>query len=216
MGDELMKRTKTLAAGPEFQPKRSWPPGRVKIVNALRGLLAAKDFASITTAEIAKNAGVTEALIYKYFKDKRDLLYQVLAEYLLHYKKQAEADLAGIDGGLDRLKKIIWTHISFYATDRVFAKMLLLEVRSYSDYYVSEPYALVREYSDVVLGVVKHCMAEGVFRDDLAPELIRQVILGSIEHVCLTGVALDREIDPDPLTEDLYACLMHGLAKPGR
>jgi len=49
------------------------PPGRVKITEALKSLLEEKEFGAITTAEIAKNAGVTEALIYKYFKDKRDL-----------------------------------------------------------------------------------------------------------------------------------------------
>ncbi|MBE9545213.1 MAG: TetR/AcrR family transcriptional regulator, partial [Proteobacteria bacterium] len=58
------------------------PPGRIKIAQALKYLLEEKEFSAITTAEIAKNAGVTEALIYKYFKDKRDLLHQVLSEYL--------------------------------------------------------------------------------------------------------------------------------------
>ncbi len=67
---------------------RPFPPGRIKIADALRFLLEDKDFGDITTAEIAKTAGVTEALIYKYFKDKRDLLYQVLAEYLEQYRLQ--------------------------------------------------------------------------------------------------------------------------------
>ena len=55
------------------------PPGQIKIIQALNLLLEEKEFGAITTAEIAKTAGVTEALIYKYFKDKRDLLHQVLA-----------------------------------------------------------------------------------------------------------------------------------------
>ena len=57
---------------------KAYPPGRIKIADALRGLLEQKEFNAITTAEIARSAGVTEALIYKYFKDKRDLLHQVL------------------------------------------------------------------------------------------------------------------------------------------
>ena len=61
---------------------RPSPPGRLEIVASLKTLLAEKDFGAITTAEIAKTAGVTEALIYKYFKDKRDLLHQILSEYL--------------------------------------------------------------------------------------------------------------------------------------
>ena len=193
------------------EKSKPYPPGRIKIVNALRTLLETKDFSSITTAEIAKKAGVTEALIYKYFKDKRDLLYQVLAEYLEHYMVQAEIDLKGIKGALNKLRKIIWTHINVYATDRVFAKILLLEVRSYSDYYSSGPYKLVKDYSNIAYRIVKEGIEEGVIREDIGPEFIRQIVLGSIEHVCLSGVAFSREIDPDALTEDLCKFIFQGL-----
>jgi AcrR family transcriptional regulator len=192
--------------------EKHFPPGRLKIVESLRLLLENKDFSSITTAEIAKNAGVTEALIYKYFKDKRDLLYQVLAEYLEHYMLAAESDLKGIKGALNKLRKIIWTHINVYATDRVFAKILLLEVRSFSDYYTSDPYNLVREYSDIVYEVVREGLENGEIRKDIPPEFLRQVILGSIEHVCLSGVAFNREISPDELTEELCKFIFRGIA----
>jgi AcrR family transcriptional regulator len=191
---------------------RAYPPGRIKIVEALRTLLKTKDFSAITTAEIAKNAGVTEALIYKYFKDKRDLLYQVLAEYLVDYLVDAERDLKGIKGALNKLRKSIWTHINAYATDRVFAKILLLEVRSFSDYYKSEPYKLVKQYSNILLGIISEGVADGEIRDDLTPEFIRQIIMGSIEHVCLSGVAFNRALSPDELTEDICRFIFNGIA----
>ena len=52
-------------------PAKKFPPGRVKIADALRTLLEQKEFNAITTAEISRQAGVTEALIYKYFKESR-------------------------------------------------------------------------------------------------------------------------------------------------
>ena len=190
-----------------------YPPGRTKIVRALVNLLQEKDFNAITTAEIARQAGVTEALIYKYFKDKRDLLYQVLTEYLEHYKAQADRDLGGVQGALNKLRKIIWGHINVYATDRTFARILLLEVRSFSDYYTSGTYRLVKQYSDIVLKVVKEGIASGEIRGDLPPTFLRQVILGSIEHVCLTGVAFDREMSPDDLSEKLCRFIFSGIEK---
>ncbi len=191
-----------------------YPPGRVKIVQSLVGLLGQKDFNAITTAEIAKTAGVTEALIYKYFKDKRDLLYQVLTEYLQHYEAQVYRDLGGVKGALNKLRKIIWTHVNVYATDRTFARILLLEVRSFADYFTSRTYALVKQYSDIVLEIIEEGIASGDIRDDLPPTFLRQVVLGSIEHVCLTGVAFDREMSPDDLSEKLYRFILSGVAKP--
>ncbi len=193
---------------------RSLPPGRLKIVASLKTLLAEKDFGAITTAEIAKTAGVTEALIYKYFKDKRDLLHQILSEYLEQYRAQITYDLKGIKGAFNKLRKLIWSHINVYATNRVFAKILLIEVRNYPDYYKSETYERVREYSDIVLRIIEEGIRNGEIRDDISPKLIRYGILGSIEQICLSGITFGREIDPDDLTEQLCELIFKGIINP--
>ncbi|MEE8541150.1 MAG: TetR/AcrR family transcriptional regulator [Desulfobacterales bacterium] len=189
------------------------PPGRVKITMALKTLLENKEFSTITTAEIAKTAGVTEALIYKYFKDKRDLLHQVLKEYLEQYNVQLEQDLRGIKGALNKLRKLIWSHINVYATNRVFARILLVEVRNHPDYYKSGTYSLVKRYSDIVLNIIKEGLRDKEIRSDLPPMLIRHGIFGSIEQVCLSGVIFGRVIDPDALTEELCEFVFQGIAR---
>lgn len=189
------------------------PPGQVKISEALKLLLEKKDFNAITTAEIAKKAGVTEALIYKYFKDKKDLLYQVLAEYLDYYITQVKNELGDIEGALSKLRKLIWSQINVYANNRVFAKMLMLEVRCFSDYYRSEPYRLVKNYSNIFLDILKEGIESGEIREDVSPPLIRQVVLGAIEHVCLTDVIFNKEISPDKLTENLCNFLFRGIER---
>lgn len=189
------------------------PPGRLKITQALKTLLEHKEFNGITTAEIARKAGVTEALIYKYFKDKRDLLHQVLREYLEHYIVQLERDLKGIKGALNKLRKLIWSHINVYATNRVFARILLIEVRNNPDYYKSETYKLVKIYSNTVLTIIEEGIRNKEIRDDIPPELIRHGILGSIGQVCLSGIIFGREISPDDLTEDLCKFIFKGIER---
>jgi AcrR family transcriptional regulator len=190
---------------------RHAPPGRLKIIQALKTLLEQKEFCAITTAEIARKAGVTEALIYKYFRDKRDLLHQILGEYLEHYIVQLERDLKGIKGALNKLRKLIWSHLNVYATNRVFARILLIEVRNNPDYYKSETYELVKIYSNTVLTIIEEGIRTQEIRDELAPELIRHGILGSIEQVCLSGIIFGREISPDDLTEDLCEFIFKGI-----
>jgi AcrR family transcriptional regulator len=189
------------------------PPGRLKITQALKTLLEHKEFNGITTAEIARKAGVTEALIYKYFKDKRDLMHQVLREYLEHYIVQLERDLKGIKGALNKLRKLIWSHINVYATNRVFARILLIEVRNNPDYYKSETYKLVKIYSNTVLTIIAEGIRNKEIRDDVPPELIRHGILGSIEQFCLSGIIFGREISPDDLTEDLCEFIFKGIER---
>ena len=188
------------------------PPGRIKIVRALKSLLVEKEFSAITTAEIARSAGVTEALIYKYFKDKRDLLHQILSEYLEQYRSQMGQDLKGIKGTFNKLRKLIWSHINVYATNRVFAKILLIEVRNYSDYYKSETYLRVKEYSNIVLKIIKEGIRDGEIRNDVPARLIRHSILGSIEQVCLSGITFGKDINPDDLTEQICEIIFKGIA----
>lgn len=204
-----------LPAGDPAKKSKSkpLPPGHIKIMQALRLLLESKEFSAVTTAEIAKQAGVTEALIYKYFKDKRDLLHQVLREYLEQYQQQVEHDLKGIKGALNKLRKLIWSHINVYATNRVFAKILLLEVRNYPDYYKSETYELVKIYSNTVLRIIEEGVRNREIREDLEPKLIRLAIIGSIEQVCLSDVVFGREISPENITEDLCEFIFTGIER---
>ncbi|MCD6569622.1 MAG: TetR/AcrR family transcriptional regulator [Deltaproteobacteria bacterium] len=209
-----MAKSKNTNKSKSSSQAQSFPPGRIKIAESLKSLLEEKEFGAITTAEIAKVAGVSEALIYKYFKDKRALLYQVLKEYLDQYRMQFELDIKGIKGALNKLRKLVWTHIYVYANNRVLAKLIFLEVRSFPDYYQSETYQWVKkEYSKRLLDIIDEGIRNGEIRDDISPKFIRQVILGGIEHVCLREVIFDQEIFPDELSENLCRLIFEGIER---
>ena len=66
-------------------------------------LMQEKDFHSITTAQIAKNADVTEGLIYKYFKDKKDLLYQVLNAHFQEFHEKIKIRMTQATSSIAKL-----------------------------------------------------------------------------------------------------------------
>ena len=106
------------------KPDPSDPPGKIKIAEALKTLLREKDFNAITTADISRISGVNEALIYRYYKDKRGLLHDVLAKYLEDYVEKMELDLKGIKGAANKLRKLIWDMIYLHQQNRVFSRIL--------------------------------------------------------------------------------------------
>lgn len=198
----------------DIRPKaRSQPPGRIKIMNALRSLLEEKEFSAITWTEIAQTAGVNEGLIYKYFKDKRNLLHQVLKEYLVDYFEPLKFELKGIEGTLNKIRKLIWVNINMYSSNRVFAKILLLEVRNFPGYFHSETYHLVQEYANMLLEIIEEGIQAGEIRDDIPPKQLRQIVLGMIEHLCLPGLLFGRDMSPDILTQNICKVLYEGMEK---
>jgi TetR/AcrR family fatty acid metabolism transcriptional regulator len=194
------------------QPKpQLYPPGHIKIVEALRSLLMEKEFNAITWSDIAQTAGVNEGLIYKYFRDKRNLLHKVLEEYFKEYLAKLEIDLKGIDGALNKLRKLIWSIINTSNENRVFAKIIFLEVRNFPGYFESQSYRLVKDYAKMIKELIEEGIRTGEIPKDISPWHLRQIILGSIEHLCLPGVIFNQKINPDALTEELCKILFTNI-----
>ncbi|MFB3925144.1 MAG: TetR/AcrR family transcriptional regulator [Syntrophales bacterium] len=192
---------------------RSVPRGKVKITEALISLLEEKEFNAITTAQISQRSGVNEALIYKYFGDKRGLLHQVLGDYLENYLNQLETELKDIKGALNKLRRLIWSHLNLYESNRVLTQILLLDVRSCPGYFESESYAQVRRYSKLLIKVLDEGVREGELRGDIPTAVMRQVILGGIEHMCLPKIIYKKHYSPEELTKDLFEIVLAGIGR---
>lgn len=195
------------------EKKNAFPPGRIKIVNALITLLESNNFGSITTNEIAKTAGVTEALIYKYFKDKRDLLHEVLKEYLEHYVLFMKEKTKNIKDWKKRLHTLFKLHFQLYSINRVLPKILILEVRNYPHFYKSAPYKVVKEYARYVQNIIEEGVSCNEIRDDILPKTIRQFVLGAFEHFVLPRIIYNLEIDEQLLADDLCELIFNGITK---
>jgi AcrR family transcriptional regulator len=194
------------------QDKHSCPPGKRKLMDALRYLLGEKHFNAITTAEISHTADTNEALIYRYFGDKRGLLHQVLTEYLKETHEWISSNISDIEDPVKRLERIIWAYFDVYNRHRVFAKIVIVEVRNFPGYFESETYQLIKNYARFLLENINEAVKNGQFRNDLDPRHIRNVIIGAMEHLVLPDVIFERKIDPDAYTKVVCDIVFNGIA----
>ncbi|MCD4677663.1 MAG: TetR/AcrR family transcriptional regulator [Desulfobacula sp.] len=186
------------------------PPGKIKIMKSFSFLMAQKDFHSITTAQIAGNAKVTEGLIYKYFKDKKDLLYQVLNEHFIEFQAKIENQIANEKTCIEQLEVIIFSSLESYADNRIFSKILLLEVRNSLGFFDSGAYKMVRKYSRTILEIIEKGIKNGELKPDLDAFTLRKVILGAIEHACLGEIIFGRELDIDEVSTGIANIVFNG------
>ena len=203
------------SANVDSDDQASQPQGKVKIGKAMVELLKVKDFSSITTSDIARESGVNEALIYRYYGDKRGLLHQVLAQSLRRFNEQVELDLKGIKGAVNKLRKLIWRTVYAYNLDRTFSKILLLEVRSFHGYYESKTYDHSRKFGRTLMEIIEEGVGNGELRDDISAITMRQAILGVIEHVCLPAIIFKRDMPTDTFTDEICDLLFKGIQKQG-
>ena len=192
------------------------PAGYVKILDALKTLLMEKGFQEITWREIAVTAGVSEALIYQYFKTRKGLLYSLLAEYLKNYGTNIYKSLDEAEGALNKIRAMIYGLLALYNNNRVFARILLLEVRNFQDYFDSEAYALIRQYGDRYLSILEEGIKSREIRDDVPPTRMRQMLLGGVEHAILPYVIFQKEVDIDKLNKEISPLLIDAIRRPNR
>jgi AcrR family transcriptional regulator len=212
----MKKNTAAAATGSTFNghdsPHIDVPPGGIKIMEALRTLLQEKSFDAITTAEISRVAGANEALIYRYFKDKRGLLHAVLAEYTLEHLTEIKRGVGQVEGAVNKLKALMKGTIAFHKKNRVFSQILLLEVRNYPGYFESDAYELVKDYARLIDDIIENGVRDKEIRDDIPLVCVKDVIVGSIEHACLRAVVFGREFDENLLARNLTEAVIGGLA----
>ncbi len=187
------------------------PPGRIKIMKSFSKLMQEKDFNSITTAEIARNGSVTEGLIYKYFKDKKDLLYQVLNDHFTAFQARIEKRIETETSCIRQLEIVIFTSLESYAENRLFSKMLMLEVRNSQGFFNSSAYDMIRRYATTILAIIQEGVESGELKPGTDPHLLRKVVLGAIEHACLGEIIFGRELDIDHTSSGISDIVFNGV-----
>ena len=101
--------------------------------------------------------------------------------------------------------------IDSYNSHRVFAKIILIEVRNYPGYFESETYTLIRDYGQTLSDLLEEAKQNGEIREDTPVAATRNAIIGSIEHLCLPGVIFGKQFSPNILTEDLCKIIFSGI-----
>ena len=183
-------------------------------MEALKVLLVQKEFTSITISELAAAAGVTEGLISSTFKDKRDVLHVVLSDYVDFFLTRLEKELRGTEGALNKLRKLIRVHMTMYAHNRVFSRILILEVRNHPDYFQSEAYKTVKRYTSILMGIIEEGRAEGSIRQGHPRCGYQAAHSGGIEHTCLPNVLFLQTLNPEEASDQLCEIVFRGITEP--
>lgn len=170
-----------------------------RILTAASKIMNKNGFANSSMKEIAAAAEVTEPTLYQHFNGKEDLLFSIVEwqveDSLLYLHEQFQ----GISGAHNILRKLIWAYLRYNDIQRDYINLVLLECRRNQNFYKSDAYRFFRRYSKIILSILHEGIQEGVFRKDLDPPLIRDMILGVLDFEAYTVIVSGeiKEASPD-------------------
>lgn len=192
--------------------RRSSKERQTSLIRAATGLFAKKGFNGTTTKEIAKAAGISEALVFKHFPTKRALYAAILAE-----KVTVRALLVAIEeSAKKRDDRRVFTLIASYrirpGVDPTLLRLLLfsaLEGHELSDMFFGKHHKV---FYDHLAAYIRQRVEDGAFRQ-VDPLLAARAFIGMVVHHRLLheifGVPMDRSYEDTVST--YVEIFLHGL-----
>jgi TetR/AcrR family transcriptional regulator, fatty acid metabolism regulator protein len=154
-----------------------------RIMDAALRIFAEKGFQNTTITEISKAASVSEATIYEYFGTKEDLLFSIPEKISNEGFAEMEKILPFIKGMEGRMRAILHGYIHLYESNPHYSALVLLQLMSNKRFRETTAHAAIRRSAHTLLVCIREGIADGTFKRNANPYLIRSILLGTIEHL---------------------------------
>lgn len=183
-------------------------------MRAARAVFKEKGYADALTSEIAERAGVVEGTIYRYFANKRDLLLKVVEQWYAEMISDYDQQLARIHGTRNRLRFMIWRHLTVIHQEPVLCRLVLLDLRADPAYRETSVFGMNRQYTLRTSEIIEAGIASGEFRPGIAVPLVRDMIYGGIEHHTWAYLRGEGDFSVDGIADVLTEMIYRALAAP--
>jgi AcrR family transcriptional regulator len=181
------------------------------ILDAAELVLVRVGYAEASVGEVARLAGISDGLIYRYFEGKQDLRDQVLARFYGRVLAQAQIAIAEQKKFHARLLALVETHLAAFRDDQALCRLFIAEVRVAADYPGSPLQELNRRYTRLLLRVLRQGVLEGAVSPHVDARLVRDMLYGGMEHVTWRSVNKGGTLDISATARSIVRLMLLGL-----
>jgi len=156
-----------------------------KIIESALKIFAEKGFQDATISEISKAAGVSDATVYEYFKTKEDLLFTIPEEITEEPTREMDKILPFLRGTECKLRAIVQGYMTLYERNPDYTALVMLQLKTNRNFLKTKAYEKIRSIAHMLLTCIQEGIDNGTFHKDTNPYMVRSMILGTIEHLCI-------------------------------
>lgn len=181
-----------------------------EILTSAGAVFARFGFHKATISQIAKEADIADGTIYLYFKNKNDILYQLIRFKTEAVFKKMHDAVSEADSAEDKLRNLIRCHLDQFQRDENMAVIFQSETRYRRDI---EPQMkdISKMYYELLSDIIEQGQIEGKMRQDLFVGLAKRFVLGAVEGVINTWVTAEGKYDLVSMSDPLVDLFLNGL-----
>lgn len=161
-----------------------------------------------TISEIGKKAGVTDSIIYHYFKNKEDLLFHAVGKQLEELIGILLGHLAPFSDPVDLLREFIWLQLHYHDKNPDYTNLTIFECRSKEGFFHHEAFDAIRQWIKLMRDILKKGIQSGVFRDDFSIPVMCDAIFGLLDMESIHSLAAQETKEAHPDIADIMSLLL--------
>lgn len=194
-----------------------------RILQSAIKIFSEKGYDGARTSEIAKDAGVAEGTIFKYYKTKKGILTKILVQLLnIMSEKIVLSSIKKIFEDTKKkepeqiVREIIYDRIDLI--NRIFpmAKIILIEALLHEDVREAIYKNIISKALELFKGFHKKAVKEGLLRDDIDPFYLFRSALANIAVLIMQKHIFNNTLpvkDLDKETDIVIDIILNGIAK---
>lgn len=188
---------------------------RGRIIKAAIHLFAERGFHGVSVKEISQVAGTNTALLFYYFKSKKELYDAIYRDAQQNIFTALEKALEGKADAIARLEEVIRFSLEECLKNSDFDLLLSREVHGFGEYTREQLFEIFNSAIAPLEKIVSQGIQEGVFRE-LNPRLSAILIMAILHIFSSHNFAPESELAPGETLLQVREMILNGLQKDAK
>ena len=153
-----------------------------QIIDAARKLIVQKGSEHLTIRSIAKEVNLSEAAIYRHFKNKREILSFLMSHIITSMLDEIDRTSSNGAPSLETVQAILRNHLSRIEQSRGMSFQIIAEVISFGDRNLNrQVYESINIYIERLKDLINAGVNGGSIRDDIDLDACAMLLFGMIQ-----------------------------------
>ena len=182
-----------------------------RIIQSAKKLFAEQGFQRTTVADISRQVGLSEAVLYEYFQGKEDLLLTIPDLWVSQLLEDAKEQLFGIRGAENKLRKFLWWNLRRIEQAPLDAKIVYLFLKTNANFMKTPVYANVRKLYAYLLEIFEEGRESGEMKNELNAYAARDIFIGTMDHIVIRWLLKDMSYSLFENLEERFELMVDGF-----
>jgi AcrR family transcriptional regulator len=186
-----------------------------QIIESARKLIVQKGSEHLTVRSIAKEVDISEAAIYRHFKNKKEILSFLMSHIMSSMLDEIDRTSNDAPPSLDTVQCILRNHLSRIEQNRGMSFQIIAEVISFGDRSLNrQVYRSINIYIERLRDLIKEGVREGFIRDDIDLDACATLLYGMIQGMVNIWALGHYSFDLTKKFDFLWGFFHRAIARP--